>query len=121
MNKVLLIIQREYLTRVRKKSFIVMIFVVPLLLLAMGFVIYLVGKNSTELDNKQIVKVLDESGQFDGKFKNQKNLEFQSTKQSYADVKAEALKDENPNVVAVSKQYREPVCFDTQFNIQHSR
>ena len=33
----------------------------------------------------------------------------------------QALKDENPNVVTVSKQYREPVCFDTQFNIQHLR
>jgi ABC-2 type transport system permease protein len=32
MKKVLLIIQREYVTRVRKKAFIVMIFVVPLLL-----------------------------------------------------------------------------------------
>lgn len=71
MNKILLIIQREYVTRVRKKSFIVMIFVVPCLILAMGFAIYMVGKNSTELGNKEIVKVLDESGQFEGKFKNQ--------------------------------------------------
>ena len=101
MDKVLLIIQREYLTRVRKKSFIVMIFVVPCLLLAMGFVIYLVGKDSTELGEKQVVKVLDQSGQFAGKFKDQKNLEFKTTQQSYADVKAEALKDANLAVLQI--------------------
>ncbi len=31
MNKILLIIQREYVTRVRKKSFIIMTLVVPAL------------------------------------------------------------------------------------------
>lgn len=105
MNKVLLIIQREYLTRVRKKSFIVMIFVVPGLLLAMGFVIYLVGKNSTELSEKQVVKVLDESGQFAGKFKNERNLEFQNTKQSYAELKGEALKNGNLAVLKIPADF----------------
>ncbi len=105
MNKVLLIIQREYLTRVRKKSFIVMIFVVPLLILAMGAVIALVAKDSNELGEKQIVKVIDESGQFAGKFKNQRNLEFQSTKQSYAEVKAELLKNENISALQIPADY----------------
>ena len=30
----------------------------------------------------------------------------------------QALKDENPNIVTVSRGYREPVCFDTENNIQ---
>jgi len=105
MNKVLLIIQREYLTRVRKKSFIVMIFVVPLLILAMGAVIALVAKDSNELGEKQVVKVIDESGQFAGKFKNQRNLEFEYTKQSYAEVKAELLKDENISALQIPADY----------------
>ncbi len=33
----------------------------------------------------------------------------------------EAVKDENPNIVTVSKEYRTPVCFNTEFNIQRSR
>jgi L-ascorbate metabolism protein UlaG (beta-lactamase superfamily) len=33
----------------------------------------------------------------------------------------EALKSENPRIVTVSKEYRTPVCFNTEFNIQHSR
>ncbi|MEO6978659.1 MAG: ABC transporter permease, partial [Mucilaginibacter sp.] len=105
MNKVLLIIQREYLTRVRKKSFIVMIFVVPLLILAMGAVIALVAKDSNELAEKQVIKVIDESGQFAGKFKNQKNLEFEYTKQSYAEVKSELLKNENISALQIPADY----------------
>jgi L-ascorbate metabolism protein UlaG (beta-lactamase superfamily) len=30
----------------------------------------------------------------------------------------QAIKDENPNVVTVSRGYREPICFDTENNIQ---
>jgi hypothetical protein len=30
----------------------------------------------------------------------------------------QALKDENPNLVTVSRGYREPTCFNTEFNIQ---
>ena len=30
----------------------------------------------------------------------------------------QALKDENPNVITVSRGYREPICFDTENNIQ---
>jgi L-ascorbate metabolism protein UlaG (beta-lactamase superfamily) len=30
----------------------------------------------------------------------------------------QAMKDENPDIVTVSKEYREPVCFNTEMNIQ---
>jgi L-ascorbate metabolism protein UlaG (beta-lactamase superfamily) len=33
----------------------------------------------------------------------------------------QAMKDENPSLVTVSKQYREPVCFNTEVNAQRSR
>lgn len=33
----------------------------------------------------------------------------------------QALKDANPRLVTVSREYREPVCFDTQINIAHER
>jgi L-ascorbate metabolism protein UlaG (beta-lactamase superfamily) len=32
-----------------------------------------------------------------------------------------ALKEENPAIVTVSRGYREPICFDTENNIQHRR
>jgi L-ascorbate metabolism protein UlaG (beta-lactamase superfamily) len=34
---------------------------------------------------------------------------------------SEAIKGENPNIVAVSKEYRTPVCFNTEFNVQSGR
>jgi hypothetical protein len=34
---------------------------------------------------------------------------------------SEALKSENPNIITVSKEYRTPVCFNTEFNIQRGR
>jgi hypothetical protein len=33
----------------------------------------------------------------------------------------QALKDENPALVTVSRGYREPTCFNTEFNIQRAR
>jgi ABC-2 type transport system permease protein len=105
MNKVLLIIQREYITRVRKKSFIVMIFVVPCLILAMGAIITLVAQNSNELTDQQIVKVLDQSGQFAGKFRDQKNLKFETTTQSLNDIKADLKKDENLSALLIPTTY----------------
>jgi L-ascorbate metabolism protein UlaG (beta-lactamase superfamily) len=33
----------------------------------------------------------------------------------------QAMKDENPELVTLSRQYREPVCFNTEFNIQRGR
>jgi ABC-2 type transport system permease protein len=109
MNKVLLIIQREYITRVRKKAFIIMIFVVPLLIFGMGYVIALAGKNSTELTSREVVKVVDESGAFAGRFKNEKNLVFETTNQSIADLKKNELKNnENESALEIPLDYNKP-------------
>jgi ABC-2 type transport system permease protein len=106
MDKVLLIIQREYLVRVRKKSFIVMIFVVPGLILAMGGAITLIAKNSNDLSDQQVVKVVDKSGVFSGKFKNEKNLKFEVTTQSVTALKPELKKDENLSVLQIDSDYK---------------
>src|ERR1700712_3331503 len=76
MNKVLLIIQREYITRVRKKSFIIMIFVVPLLILVMGFIIKMVADSSDKLSSMQTINVIDKSGDFANKFHDVTNVKF---------------------------------------------
>src|SRR5262249_3499814 len=34
---------------------------------------------------------------------------------------AEALENDNPDIVIASRGYRDPVCFNTDFNIQHRR
>ncbi|NEM98273.1 ABC transporter permease [Pontibacter burrus] len=73
MRKIWLIIQREYLTRVRKKSFIIMTLLTPLLLAA--FMI-LPGLLMTMSGDEETVMVLDESGLFEGKLEDKKDLKF---------------------------------------------
>lgn len=62
MNKILLIIKREYLTRVRKKTFIISTILFPLLYLALIFGMAYLGETTrANLD----VAVIDSSGYFD--------------------------------------------------------
>jgi ABC-2 type transport system permease protein len=105
MNKVLLIIQREYLTRVRKKSFIIMIFVVPLLILAMGFVIAMVAKDSGQLTSLKIVNVVDDSKLFAGKFHDVSNIKFIIPKQDLKTIKAISKDDENITTLFIPVDY----------------
>lgn len=62
MNKILLIIQREYLTRVRKKTFIISTILFPILYLALIFGMSYLGATSM---SKLKVAVVDSSGYFD--------------------------------------------------------
>lgn len=105
MNKVLLIIQREYVTRVRKKAFIVMIFVVPLLILGMGGIIGLVAKSSQELSTQQVVNVIDESNAFAGKFRDSKNVKFEQRKQTLDLAKTSLQNDDDLSVLYIPADY----------------
>jgi len=62
MNKILLIIQREYLTRVKKKSFIIMTILGPLLIAAMIILPAMLSELSESSEKK--IAVLDETGLF---------------------------------------------------------
>jgi ABC-2 type transport system permease protein len=62
MNKVFLIIKREFLTRVQKKSFLIATLLVPLIFPAIiGGLIYFKTQESKN-GKKQVIEVLDESG-----------------------------------------------------------
>jgi ABC-2 type transport system permease protein len=75
MNKISIIIKREYMTRVRKKSFIIMTILAPILMASIIIVPTLVMVNQ-EQDYKKIAVVEDNSDLFKGAIKNTKNLEF---------------------------------------------
>src|ERR1700693_4032010 len=98
MNKILLIIQREYVTRVRKKSFIIMTLVVPTLFAAMFAIIALVASDKDE--TMHIVNVIDHSGNFRDKFQDQKFVKYNYLDQSLAAAKAD-LKNENDLVLSI--------------------
>ena len=75
MNKISVIIRREYITRVRKKSLIIMTILAPLLMAAIIIVPTAVLMNQKG-DFKKIAVVEDDSDLFKGVIKNQKDAEF---------------------------------------------
>jgi ABC-2 type transport system permease protein len=73
MNKLLLIIQREYFSRVKKKSFLLMTIIGPLLMAGVMIVpVWLAMRDKTEHQ----VFVLDHSGLFIDKIPNTKEIKF---------------------------------------------
>ena len=89
MNKILLIIQREYLTRVRKKSFIVMTIIGPVLMAAM--ILAPVYLSELALGKATKVAVLNETGWFFEKFKDQDKIDFYYVQGDLATEKTKAL------------------------------
>jgi len=75
MNKISIIIRREYLTRVRKKSFIIMTLLTPLLM-AMIFVVPALVMSNDDKDFKKIAVIEDGSDLFKGVIPNTKDAEF---------------------------------------------
>ena len=75
MNKILLIIQREYLTRVRKKSFLLTTFLVPIFFIALYVGIIFLTKKSFE-DNHAIVYVVDQNGEIGENLITNKNVTY---------------------------------------------
>ena len=75
MNKISIIIKREYITRVRKKSFIIMTVLAPLLMAAL-FVLLPTLMMNQKGDFKKIAVLEDKTDLFKGVVKNTKDAEF---------------------------------------------
>jgi ABC-2 type transport system permease protein len=73
MKKIWLIIQREYLTRVKKKSFVIMTFLGPLLMASVWIVPLLLASRS---EGVKTIEVLDETGLFFEEFKETSDTKF---------------------------------------------
>lgn len=70
-----IIIKREYLNRIRNKSFIIMTFLSPLLVVIFGALIgYLTNINNTS--NLRKIAILDESHRFTNSFENTSTVEY---------------------------------------------
>ena len=91
MNKIFLIIQREYITRVRKKAFIIMTLLVPALFAGMFAVIALVANNKDE--TMHVVYVLDSNGIF--KFKDEPFVKFMYPAESVEAAKKNLKSDDD--------------------------
>ena len=74
MNKIFIILQREYLTRVKKKSFLILTFLVPILIFGVSLLMVYIAVQGEE---KQKIVVNDESGVFFNQLdKNNKTYTF---------------------------------------------
>ncbi|MFT4523378.1 MAG: ABC-2 type transport system permease protein [Bacteroidia bacterium] len=80
MGKIGLITWREYSTRVRKKSFIIMTILAPILIAAFyGTIIFLVGNDDIGKET-QVVQVFDDSGYLGNQLTSTDDLIFEYTK-----------------------------------------
>ena len=73
MNKILLVIQREYSTRVKKPSFWILTLVVPILLAALYAIPIMLATKPMEHAN---VLVVDDSGLFQGQFRSGRDITY---------------------------------------------
>lgn len=73
MNKILLVIQREYLTRVKKPSFWILTLVVPILLAGVYAIPIILAARPLEHAN---VLVVDDSGLFQGQFRSGRDITY---------------------------------------------
>lgn len=73
MNNIFLITKREFLTQVKKKSFIILTLLAPVLLVAFGSVIGLMFKAN---ESHSVIEVVDKSGIFTNQLKSGDQLKY---------------------------------------------
>jgi len=97
MNTILLIIQREYLTRVKKKSFIIMTLLAPILMSALFIIPAWIATSSTE--SMKFITVIDKTGKYSESFNDTEeykflwrpNSELNTEKENFSDTKNTAV------------------------------
>ncbi|MFZ4100980.1 MAG: ABC transporter permease [Sphingobacterium thalpophilum] len=101
MNKITLIIKREYFSRVKKKSFLVMTFLVPILIIGMYALIFALSLQGG--DNIPAVEVIDDSGIFNKGLEDKKSATFRKSELSLAEAKQKVIKNEDAFVLYIPK------------------
>ncbi|CEN48659.1 ABC transporter permease [Capnocytophaga canimorsus] len=94
MKNLKLILKREYLNKIRNKSFIIMTFVSPIIMILFGLLIgYLTNVNNSGKTKK--IMVLDKSGYFSQTFKNSSDVEYQYLTDKNTDQAKTLVQQEN--------------------------
>jgi len=73
MNNIFLITKREFLTQVKKKSFIILTLLAPLMIVAFGAVIGFMFKAN---QSHNVIEVVDNSGLFKGQLKSDEKINY---------------------------------------------
>lgn len=101
MNKIILILKHEYLTRVKKKSFIIMTFLGPLLMAAL-MIVPIVLATMQNIGEKNIA-VLDETNWFIGKFEQDDNMQFHYVFDAVDSLKKQVLQEKYDLLVYIPR------------------
>ena len=83
MNKIGIVIGREYLTRVRKKSFIILTLLMPLLFT--GMMLSIIFLSSISDKKAKVIVVADDTGEYFPVLKNTEQYVFIESKEGFAD------------------------------------
>jgi ABC-2 type transport system permease protein len=109
MRKIWLIIQREYLTRVKKRSFVVMTFLGPLLMASVWIVPLLLASRTEGI---KIVEVLDETGLFYEQFKETNEIKFTYITEDLQTAKKNLAKSDDFAILHIPRsEYTTPKAF----------
>ncbi len=104
MNKLWVIIQREYLSRVKKKSFLITTILVPLLIV--GFYALMFWLMFANTGGTKRIAVVDESGYFTNKLANKKDgsITFSYPKTSFEDLKSNFKEEGFEGIVYIPEE-----------------
>lgn len=91
-KKVFLVLSREYATRVKKRTFLLMTFLLPILLVGIMVLPVLLTK---KLQKEKLIQVVDESGIFEGKLPDNPKAKFEFSKEKIEDAKKNLKKEDN--------------------------
>jgi ABC-2 type transport system permease protein len=109
MRKIWLIIQREYLTRVKKRSFVVMTFLGPILMASVWIVPLLLASRT---EGTKIVEVLDETGLFYEQFKETNEIKFTYITEDLQTAKQNLAKSDDFAILHIPRsEYTTPKAF----------
>ncbi|WP_022829423.1 ABC transporter permease [Sphingobacterium paucimobilis] len=105
MHKIALIIQREYLTRVRKRSFLLTTFLVPIFFIGMYVGIIFLTKKSFE-DTHATVYIVDQQGSIGPLLKSSKNIAYiHSNEDLQAQLSSLSDEDKNTSILIIPEDF----------------
>lgn len=99
MSKINQIIEREYMSRVRKKSFLILTFLVPILLLALVFVPFLLSTMNGS-DVKQVA-VADYTGLYGARLEGNEQYQFELGKDNLGAFRKDVMDNEDIHALLV--------------------
>jgi ABC-2 type transport system permease protein len=99
LNKIKLIIAREYLTRVKKKSFILMTLLGPILMAGLMLVPIWIATKDKDI---QLIEVIDETGKFINQFESTSTLKFEHSFKNIDSAKASFYNEKYTSILYIT-------------------